>query len=433
MTRIRSYISIALISAVVPVVIGSMPSCRRERSENFAMLRQAIFEAEDSRAQNASSLKILVDALTHSDAGIRRTAVRALGRLVRSELVEQIAPLLNDASADVRAEAANALAQSVTDLKPAGPDIERAAKDATAINRIFGLLEARLKIESDPVTRGVIFRTIGRLSYPDESSYRQAEKLFLPSAAEASAEAAPARLSEIHGAAKGMEALLRRKPKPIQPDEILITRLKTMILSRPTNGTGVEAVEEESACLRRLALMALTWAGRLDEAMLEAALTDPDDQVRRLVFFGWGRMGSGAVSPKAAERLTGRGQADISDAVRWDALRMLGRTRIDRLPSAALMGLDDSSPHVALLAVDLLGQLKKAPEDIVDRLIGIAGLIKDRAKAFPPSPPGRSSCPPTPLFHWLRSRLTGRVEFSPIFFRRPIGLFGHMRPRPHRF
>ncbi|MCK7514720.1 MAG: hypothetical protein MZV70_69120 [Desulfobacterales bacterium] len=191
--------------------------------------------------------------------------------------------------------------------QPAGPEFDQAAKDTASINRIFDLLEARIQIEADPVTRGVIFRTIGRLVYPDESSYRQAEKVFLPSAAEA----APSPLlgslwrGQGNGSAPSTEA--EAYSRPMKPSSF---GLKSMALSKPAEGRGAEAVEE-SARFRRLALMALTWAGRLDEATLEAALSDPDEQVRRLVFFGWGRMGTGAVSPNAAERLIGRGLADL--------------------------------------------------------------------------------------------------------------------------
>ncbi|MHB8054995.1 MAG: HEAT repeat domain-containing protein, partial [Candidatus Aminicenantales bacterium] len=119
-------------------------------------LRQAIFEAEDARAPNAASLQILVEALKHPDAGIRRTAVRAVGRLVRPALVEDIIPLLSDPAADVRAEAANALAQSLADLKPGGSAADFASGDMARIGKVFDSLEARLKIEPDPATRGVL-------------------------------------------------------------------------------------------------------------------------------------------------------------------------------------------------------------------------------------------------------------------------------------
>ena len=314
-------------------------------------LRQRMFEAEESRAPVEESLRILVDALDHNDAGIRRTAVRALGRLVRPSLVETIAPMLNDPDAAVRREAANALAQSVKDAKP---------EEAAAGTSVYRYLESRLNREKTAAVRGVIFESIGRLPYVDETEFRGAEKSLLAAAAGGEG-------SEAYGAAKGFESIYRRNAKGFRPDESAIAGLKTLILAQSPSGASAIA-EEESARIRRLSLMALTWAGGLDETVLESASADPDEQVRRLVFSGIGRMGPESPARDAGLRVILRGLGDPSGMVRYEALRLYGRNGLDDDPAPVAAALDDSSPHVALLAIDLLGRLKKAPNPVVARL-----------------------------------------------------------------
>ncbi|MBI4475939.1 MAG: hypothetical protein HY654_02130, partial [Acidobacteria bacterium] len=51
---------------------------------DFAAIRYAIVAAEDARADGAA-LKPILDGLKHADPAIQRLAVRALGRLERSE------------------------------------------------------------------------------------------------------------------------------------------------------------------------------------------------------------------------------------------------------------------------------------------------------------------------------------------------------------
>lgn len=388
MTRIRPAAPVVLLGMVLFVVSGFLTSCRSGGPGAVDRLRQEIFEAEDSRAPDGASLAVLLGGLAHSEPEIRRMAVRALGRLVRPALADEIAPLLSDTEAGVRAEAANALAQSVTDIKPAGREAVPAENDAAALVGVFGLLENALGSEADAQTRGVILRSIGRLTYPDEPSFRRAETLLLKAVVRNRVGIDTAPGHEIDGAIKGIEALLRRKARALSVGEDLVENLKSLVLSEETVSRYPES-KEQAARIRRLALMALTWAGRLDEATLEAALAGPDEQVRRLVFFGWGRAGVGAVSDGAAERLIARGLADRAESVRYEALRMSGRMRLDRDHSSVLKALEDSAPHVVLLAIDLLGQMKPAPETVIARLKETAGRIgaeeagKERSNVHP--------------------------------------------------
>ena len=66
-----------------------------------------MLQAEDARPTTEAGLAPLREGLQGNG---RRTAIRAIGRLERPEMIPMIAPALND-GVGIRAEAANALAQ----------------------------------------------------------------------------------------------------------------------------------------------------------------------------------------------------------------------------------------------------------------------------------------------------------------------------------
>ena len=70
-------------------------------------LQERMLQAEDARPTTEAGLAALKEGL---QGGGRRTAIRAIGRLERPEMIALIAPALND-GVGIRAEAANALAQ----------------------------------------------------------------------------------------------------------------------------------------------------------------------------------------------------------------------------------------------------------------------------------------------------------------------------------
>src|SRR5687768_10648942 len=70
-------------------------------------LQERMLQAEDARPVTEAGLAPLIEG---RKSGPRRTAIRALGRLERPELIALVAPALND-GVGIRAEAANALAQ----------------------------------------------------------------------------------------------------------------------------------------------------------------------------------------------------------------------------------------------------------------------------------------------------------------------------------
>jgi len=338
-------------------------------AEEIRALRQAIFEAEDGRVLTADSVKVLTGAVRHPDAGIQRMAVRAIGRLERPEFVGVAEILLSSADASVRAEAVNALGQSLHALRSAGGSQNYHGGLAATV---AAQLSARLADERDPMVRGVFGRTIGRLPYQDAAAVSRAEESLLAIAGPAADPADPDRLPAVWGAAKGFESLYRLNAKTALPSPAAVARLRALALERPASSWDPSTVEI-AAQIRRLALMALTAAKRLDDALIEAAASDPDDQVRRLAFSALGAMPSGSIPGPASDRLLFRGLQDASAMVRYEALRLYGRTKRPDDPAPVFAAVGDKSLHVALLAVDLLGQSGAGSEKAVDVLKRLAG------------------------------------------------------------
>ncbi len=165
-----------------------------------------------------------------------------------------------------------------------------------------------LKDENDATVRSVIYETAGRVKEPVpgvEAILVSGLRDSLP----------PART----GAAKGLEALFRthRSMKP-SLDTVAALRLALRDNADPI--------------LRELLLLTLNAAGGADPETLKIAFDDPEPQVRRLA----------VIASK-------QWKDDPSYLVRYEALKVA--PNCDRAASLAR----DSSEHVALLAIDLLG------------------------------------------------------------------------------
>jgi cyclophilin family peptidyl-prolyl cis-trans isomerase/HEAT repeat protein len=293
-----------------------------------AAVRHAIVAAEDGRAEGAA-LKPILDGLKHSDPAIQRLAVRALGRLERVEHAPAITPLLSASDPEVRAEAVNALAQ----VTPADP---RAVAD---------LLLKRLASEQHPGVQGALAAAIGRLPYAIPGDVGRIETALLD-------------LSERHtdlpmhvGVAQGFDSLFRRlgrlmrqqkSSEPLHPTGEVVTRLRG-IVAKGTNDR-----------IRRLGLSALMSVGAVDLATAKPSLADPDAQVRRLAMVAIGSAEQ-PLSPTDRGALAAAGLKDRDPHVRYEALA--GYARL--LPAATCVpvfrALDDLDEHVAILAIDVIG------------------------------------------------------------------------------
>ncbi len=291
-------------------------------------LLQAILTAEDARAATSEALAPIVRGLTARDAEVRRIAVRALGRMERSSLVPQILPMLSDEAPRVRSEAANALGQAVMNGQAA---------------LAGGPLIASLPTETDPAVLGAILRTLGRLPYESGEMVGTVEQLLVRSLV---GDNPPVVLL---GAARGLESLLRRNARSHAPTMESVVQLRRAArLGRSTPFDDIATAVR----VRRLATAALVAAGGADAALVRASRNDPDVEVRRLSI----------MAARVQDSLDDRSQIilvalrDSSAQVRYEALGAYGRWLqptfgCGPVQSAAI----DANPHVAMLAIDLLG------------------------------------------------------------------------------
>ncbi len=188
-------------------------------------------------------------------------------------------------------------------LSSADPGLRIEAATALAQMKAETPLAPLLQKERDSRVRAVLYESIGRTS-------EGKEEILLPGLLEDEA----ARL----GAMKGLESLYRiRQAMPTEPALAAIRK----------------AVRESSASgLRQLGLFALNRAGDRDRETLESAFSDPDPLVRRLAIAGMKEW-----------------RDDPSPLVRLEALRADGSC------ARAEASLEDPTEHVALLAIELLG------------------------------------------------------------------------------
>ncbi|MFQ5744421.1 MAG: HEAT repeat domain-containing protein, partial [Acidobacteriota bacterium] len=341
-------------------------------SQQDSRLLTAMLVAEDQRADSPAGMAPLLEGLQSANADIRRIGVRALGRLERASLVTSIAPMLADPAASVRREAANALGQAVT-----GGDPEMASS----------VLIPRLADEQDPMVRGMIVRTLGRLPYDSPEQVRAAESALLAaSGAAGAAAAAPDSLSAISppvapldtllGIARGFESLARLQAKehPLMAPSMALLRALArygMPHQDPPRAPTADRRQDRSmkaARIRRLATSGLIASGHVDSRFLRQALDDPDQQVRRLAAAAAGTLDLLDDRRSIVEQAL----ADPSAAVRYEALRAYGRRlQADGGCAPTIGALDDPGPHVALLAIDLLAR-GCASAEVSDRLTAIA-------------------------------------------------------------
>lgn len=297
-----------------------------------APLQDRMLAAEDRRGTSEADLAPLLEGLGSKQAGPRRPAVRALGRFERPELIPLIAPMLND-GVGIRAEAAGALAQLARTGAAAG-DVQPLLLARAAIDAEAGLWEVW----------GEMAAALGRLPYDTPEQVALAEDAMveqLPS---------PDSLAEfetaaIAGAIRGLESLTRisRKVGPLQP--------RTWDRIRWAATSQRPAADPRSAWIRRLAMAALVTGGEATPSVIERALADRDEEVRRLGALAAG--GDREVTER--DRLLKIALADESAPVRLEGLRGWGRHLQATSCTPIRAGIKDADPHVRLQAIDLLG------------------------------------------------------------------------------
>jgi cyclophilin family peptidyl-prolyl cis-trans isomerase len=259
----------------------------------YELLRAEHLRGTDMRSIDA--------ALLSGDTVRQRLAVRAIGRFEQLPLEAKLVPLLTTRAVSVRREAVNAMGQI------------RSRYDLTAL----------LLTEPDASVRAVIYEAIGRIpSAPGATPVEIVRDNVV--AAQTLTDGLRTNTSVVReGAARGMEALLRRTARVTKPSAEVLEAIRAAVRADGASET------------RQLLLLALTAANDRDSATVAVALRDTSPEVRR-VAVALGRVWVDDTAPM----------------VRWQALRVAGTC------ARAAAHVRDASEHVALLAIDLLGELK---------------------------------------------------------------------------
>jgi cyclophilin family peptidyl-prolyl cis-trans isomerase/HEAT repeat protein len=333
-------------------------------------VRLAILEAENRRAQTPADLARMRSGAASGDPLTVRIAVRALGRLERPSLVPGILAALDHDDPDVRAEAANAIAQAAGGVRRGGSG---GPPPAT-------LLEAfrdRLAKEEDANVRAALVESLARLPCADPESLAASQQALLELAAQ------HAEVADRLGLAKAFEAFVRlHKPVALTPPalDLLRSLVGVVSLADQESLTGVPSVRVQAGGdpprdvrVRRLALEALATVGALDGPVLDYARRDSDAQVRRIAM-------RAAARAKATPLLTA-GLEDSSPMVRLEALRGLSGLSGDEVCAWILAATGDSDPHVLLQAIDQLagcGRWDQAVTRLADHAADTASLSSSR-------------------------------------------------------
>jgi len=324
-------------AAWVPALAGFVPAAW---AQTIPPARLAVLQAESRGVTSSRDLAAIRSGVGSGDPQTVRIAVRALGRLQKPSLIADLTSPLRHSFPEIRAEAANAIAQAAQGLK-GDPKGASAAASAAAT------LIARLKIEEEPSVRAALCESIARVPYSRAADVERAEAALLAASANTS-------ITDRLGVAKGFEALVRVNGSVGPIGAPAIEYLNDTVLS---NASRSDAVSMRDVRVRRLALEALIAAGGLSEATLDRAAADPDPQVRRLAMIAIAKS-----TRSAALALTG--PTDPAPMVRIEALRALfARGHGDACDTAA-RATRDSDLAVSLVAIDLMAGCGVLPDAV---------------------------------------------------------------------
>lgn len=289
---------------------------------------QRLLLAEDSRGQGRDGLTPILSHITSEDPLLRKTSIRALGRLQQPGLATPLLVALADRDATIRATAADALAQAMAGTAPSG--------GAVTVAEAARALGAALATERTPSVADELARSLGRLRYADSTAARGAECVLVARAANVKPLALMRAMYALAGRLNALRGS-RRTPAPLSADAIAIVRSK---------GLGAR-----DASARRVAMLTITASGMMDSATATIGIADSDAQVRALAVSG-----ARTFEPELRRVMVRRGLADSNVLVRLNALHSArsGESRPDCTPIHTALG--DRMISVRLAAIDALAE-----------------------------------------------------------------------------
>ena len=284
---------------------------------------EELIAADDGRIAMPQQLETVRTSLGSGSAFLRMTAVRALGRTERPELLPLIVPLLHDSSDSVRTAAAHAVGDVARETGAAG---------ARSI-----LLDALPAAGAAGLAGGAMAETLGRLA-ADAAAARQTVDELVPFLAHDD--------TARTGALRGLY-FLARQPEARAAVAGARDALRRIALGGP--GPTTRHVRE-----RTLALSTLALARAADEATLTRALQDTAAYVRREAAAAASTLSDTA----AVRRIATLAAADQAGAVRYEAVRIhAARLAATHGCAPVVDAVRDRDVHVSLLAIDLLGSV----------------------------------------------------------------------------
>ncbi|MEC9354990.1 MAG: HEAT repeat domain-containing protein, partial [Gemmatimonadota bacterium] len=314
----------ATISALILCIACSAPDSGRKNRAAEGYLK--IIAAEINRPTTGVDLEFLIEATNYRDVFLRKSAVRALGRLENPALINDLAYHLDDLRAEVRMEAVNALAQAVH------------RSDGAPVLEVFS---AKIRSENDDEVLGAFARSLGRLRLSDEDQGSALELLL--SLGNLDPAQIPPKLAE--GLALGLEALARRSG-----GELLSDRAKGQLVSMLRYRS---ADEQTAARVRVIALLTLRHGQAITERYVDESLRDPDPDVRRVAAASLGLM-----PPAVRTEFTRRAIGNESLRVSVEAIGQLANHPNDILKCQWLnTALEDTDIRpIRALALEALGE-----------------------------------------------------------------------------
>jgi cyclophilin family peptidyl-prolyl cis-trans isomerase len=233
--------------------------------EDRALLRQLV-ASEDSRELVADDDPRLA-GLRSTNSFIRAFTVRGLGRLERSEVFANVAPALEDSSAEVRAAAADALAQSVARPLPPRAAEEVRSRSASDVARVRLTLIGQLATERDPSVRAVLLESLGRLPQGSVEQVKATANAVAPSLSAAS-------VIERRGAIRAIFFLARkREARSAGAIPTAVTGKMYAMLDEPA-ASGFTPADRFNIAFT------LGGAGALDDRRIQRLIADPESMVR---------------------------------------------------------------------------------------------------------------------------------------------------------
>jgi len=289
-----------------------------------------------------------------ADPAVRRAAIRALGRLEDPDLVRQLLALKGNVAIGARADA---IAQALH-----GADLA-AHLDVVqpALSWMFAVAAPPIATRETLAEVSAVMTPLSRMPYGSPEQVHQVEGILLRVANVAASD--PLLQPDYLAAARAAESLARISARVTALDQPTVLRLRGMVRSSSPN---------DAPPVRLYALMALSASRAVDADTENTAMRDTDWQVRRVAVSVLAATGAGMADEARLDAIAAM-LDDASPHVRYEALRAYARRGAAARGCAPIERLArDADPHVAVAALDALGDSCREDAAITDRIAALA-------------------------------------------------------------